>query len=78
MIYYNKDIIGCLKVLESKYLVDLMLDKFGCISWMFAWDENGKNKQQHLHVHQNLVRALLSLRLTSNHPCLLTKTRQEH
>jgi len=36
MIYYNKDIIGCLKVLESKYLVDLMLDKFGCISWMFA------------------------------------------
>ncbi|QCE00913.1 hypothetical protein DEO72_LG7g2204 [Vigna unguiculata] len=37
-----------------------------------------KNKQQPLPVHQNPVRTLLSLGLTSNHPCLVTKTRQEH
>ncbi|QCD79408.1 hypothetical protein DEO72_LG1g3048 [Vigna unguiculata] len=38
----------------------------------------GKNKQQPLPVDQNSVRALLSLGLTRNHPCLLTKIRQEH
>jgi len=39
---------------------------------------SGKNKQQSLPIHQNPIRASLFLGLTSNHPCLLIKTRQEH
>jgi len=38
----------------------------------------GDNKPQPLPAHQNPVRALHSLGLTSNHPCLLTKIQQEH